>query len=227
MQDGQKPRLGQAIVAARGVCWRAKGWNWADQAANLPCPCPCPCPYPCPCPCPYPYPCPCPAAALFSGADRPVVPLAFSFGLDCGHSGAGGTRRPPMPCGAARPMPIGWSPTAAMTPTCSGMRRKTRRYARAVQAGSPAARLSATKGAPTATQPDRDHARQAEGLAPHRHTRWQVRHDLPLRRRRRHKRHLVASKNNEAGALVQKRAEGVGLKDNLLLWMPPSFARKF
>jgi hypothetical protein len=34
-----------------------------------------------------------PVAALFSAADRPVLPLSLSFGLNRGHAHRGGARR--------------------------------------------------------------------------------------------------------------------------------------
>lgn len=73
---------GQAFFAPSGVCGRANCWNRADQTGQ-----------------PLSV---CPGPVFFSAADRPVLPLLFSLGLDRGHAHSGGARNRRMAARIAR-----------------------------------------------------------------------------------------------------------------------------
>ena len=72
----------QAFSTPSGVCGRAYGWSWADEAAKRS-------------RCSL-------AAVFFSAADRPVLSLSFSLGVCRSHARSGGARRQRMAARIAR-----------------------------------------------------------------------------------------------------------------------------
>ena len=72
----------QAFSAPSGVCGRANARSWANGPVNPQHPGP--------------------AATFFSAADKPVLPLSFSFGLDRGHAHSGGAPKRRMAASMAR-----------------------------------------------------------------------------------------------------------------------------